>query len=129
MPRDGGHVTNRKHLRSDQGNSAVDTRTSVVESEQETAPASAANTSEGLTEPIGGSAMQQDTNVTRLRRQVVAVDYLEMCARKLNEAKQARLVAVRAARDHGLSYQTIGDALGLTEAGVRQIVYRAGGDA
>ena len=107
----------------------METRTSVVESEQQTALAGGGTPNEGLTEPLGGSAVQQDTNVTRLRRQVVAVDYLEMCARKLAEAKQARLVAVRAARDHGLSYQTIGDALGLTEAGVRQIVYRDGGTA
>ena len=39
--------------------------------------------------------MSDDTNVTKLRRQLVAVEYLEMCAEKLVQAKRARVAGTR----------------------------------
>lgn len=66
------------------------------------------------------------SNVTRLRRQLIAVEHLELCAQKLIEAKRGRVAGILAARDHGLSCQTIGDALGITESAVRAIISRAG---
>lgn len=103
----------------------IERRTNVVELDKETAPEGAVTPNGGLTEPARGSAMQHDTNVTRLRRQILAVNHLELCARKLEEAKRARVVAIRAGRDHGLSNQTIGDALGITETAVRGLLNRA----
>ncbi len=116
---------NRSYMRSDQVFLGNDNRTDGVDSDNETAPAEGALTpGEGLTEPRRGSAVFQDNNVDKLRRQLIAVEHLELCARKLEEAKRGRLAGIRAARDHGLSHQTIGDALGITEAAVRSLLYR-----
>lgn len=70
--------------------------------------------------------MTNDSNVAKLRRKLIAVEHLELCAQKLTEAKRGRVQGILAARAHGLSCQTIGDALGLTEAAVRSIIKRHG---
>lgn len=47
---------------------------------------------------------------------------LHRSVRLLEEAAQYRMTAVRFARDAGMTFQAIGDLLGLSEARVRQIL-------
>lgn len=53
--------------------------------------------------------------------------FLELAARDLADAKRTRAYYASLARKHGCSNAFIGEALGISEARVRQIV--AGGDA
>ncbi|WIB25843.1 hypothetical protein [Curtobacterium sp. MCSS17_015] len=55
-------------------------------------------------------------------RQQIAIDHLKLCRSQLTEAKRLRTMYVELARQYGLSNQAIGDALGITEAGVRRIL-------
>lgn len=48
--------------------------------------------------------------------------YLELAARDLESAKQARDHYIRLSRRYGLTHQDIGDALGITESRVRAIL-------
>jgi DNA-directed RNA polymerase specialized sigma24 family protein len=117
-------ANNRVYLRSDLGISLPLSRISEVESDTETAPAGALTPNEGLTEPLGGSAVSQDSNIAKLRRQILAVEHLELCRDKLDGAKRARIVGIAAAREHGLSHQTIAEALGISESAVRGLIER-----
>lgn len=116
---------NRIYMRRNQAFSPTNDRTFEVGLGQETTPADDCESSHGgLTEPDRGSAVEQDNNVTRLRRQLIAVEYLELSARKLIEAKRGRVQAIIAARAHGVANQTIADALGITESAVRGLLER-----
>ncbi|MDK8171728.1 hypothetical protein QP735_04215 [Curtobacterium citreum] len=55
-------------------------------------------------------------------RQQIALGHLKLCREQLEQAKRSRALYVDLARKYGLSNQSIGDALGITEAGVRRIV-------
>lgn len=55
-------------------------------------------------------------------RQQIALGHLKLCREQLDHAKQSRALYVDLARKYGLSNQSIGDALGITEAGVRRIM-------
>jgi DNA-directed RNA polymerase specialized sigma24 family protein len=50
---------------------------------------------------------------------------LPQIAQAHETTKAHRLQAIRAARNAGIPYRQIGEALGITEAGVRQILRRA----
>lgn len=55
-------------------------------------------------------------------RQQIALGHLRLCREELEQAKRSRALYVDLARKYGLSNQAIGDALGITEAGVRRIL-------
>lgn len=55
-------------------------------------------------------------------RQQIALSHLKLCRMELERAKQSRALYAALARQYGLSNQAIGDALGVTEAGVRRIL-------
>ena len=57
------------------------------------------------------------------KRQALA--FLVESRKTLERAKRGRLHFIQLARTHGLTYVEIGDALGITEAGVRAILSRA----
>ena len=70
-----------------------------------------------------GVDVTKRSNVDALRRQLIAVEYLELAAKDLAQAKLAQNRYVRLAKyEYRLSNQTIGDALGLSEARVRQML-------
>lgn len=56
----------------------------------------------------------------------LALFHLELAQARYDKAKAARLACVREARDAGLTFQQIADALGMTPAGVRHMLRRAG---
>jgi len=95
-----------------------------IDGEIETAFAGASTPNEGLTEPYGGSAMANNINADRLRRQLLAVEYLQLCAEQLEAAKRARVAGIIAAREHGLSWEVIGGSVGVSEAAVRSLIKR-----
>lgn len=47
-----------------------------------------------------------------------------MARQEHDQAKRSRLVSVEYAREAGLTFQEIGNLLGMTEAGVRMMLYR-----
>lgn len=55
-------------------------------------------------------------------RQQIALGHLKLCREELEQAKRSRGLYVDLARKYGLSNQAIGEALGITEAGVRRIM-------
>lgn len=55
-------------------------------------------------------------------RQQIALGHLKLCREQLEQAQRSRALYVDLARKYGLSNQSIGDALGITEAGVRRIL-------
>lgn len=55
-------------------------------------------------------------------RQQIALGHLKLCREELAQAKRSRALYVDLAKTYGLSNQAIGDALGITEAGVRRIL-------
>lgn len=57
----------------------------------------------------------------RTRQQEIALTYLELTRQQMDEARRNRALYVRLGRQYGLTNQAIGDALGITEARVRQI--------
>jgi len=89
-----------------------------------TAPVGASTPNGSLTEPYGGSAMTDNTNADRLRRQLLAVEYLELCSAQLEAAKRARVAGIIAAREHGLTWETIGASVGVTDTAVRRLIKR-----
>jgi DNA-directed RNA polymerase specialized sigma24 family protein len=56
-----------------------------------------------------------------------AIELLDVHRAAVEREKRTRLYLILAARDHGLTYEEIGDALGMTGAGVRLLVKRSGG--
>jgi hypothetical protein len=54
-------------------------------------------------------------------RQEIALIHLKLCREEMDRAKRNRTLYVDLARQYGLSNQAIGDALGMTEVGVRRI--------
>ena len=57
----------------------------------------------------------------------LAENYLRMARQEHDQAKRSRLVSVEYAREAGLTSRKIGDLLGMTEAGVRMMLYRNNG--
>lgn len=55
----------------------------------------------------------------------IAVEFLSRAADDLSRAKRTRLAYVKASKTHGLTNKQIGDALGISEARVRQMLSRA----
>ncbi len=58
-------------------------------------------------------------------KQEIAVAHLRLAKEQLERSKRLRLHYVRLARENGLTYGEIGDALGVTEAAVRKLIERA----
>jgi hypothetical protein len=56
-----------------------------------------------------------------------ALDLLAAHRDAIEREKRTRLYLITAARQYGVTNQEIGDALGMTEAGVRRAIERAGG--
>lgn len=54
-----------------------------------------------------------------------AQELLKLSQDDLDAARRLRLYYISLARGKGLTYEQIGEGLGLTEAGVRQIIYRS----
>lgn len=70
--------------------------------------------------------MTNGTAVDKLRRQLIAVEFLELAARDFDKARRTRKhYAVLAKDEYGLSNEAIGAALGISEAAVRQLIMRA----
>ena len=57
--------------------------------------------------------------------QTRCVEFLELCRDDSQTLAHTRLYFIQKAREYGLSNQRIGDALGITEAAVRNILKRA----
>ncbi|MBL0245584.1 MAG: hypothetical protein IPQ22_16925 [Rhodoferax sp.] len=55
----------------------------------------------------------------------IAADYLRRASEDLERAKRTRLYYVQAAKTHGMSNVKIGEALGVSEGRVRQMLARA----
>ena len=62
------------------------------------------------------------TSVSGDDKKSLALDFLSRAKGDLERAKRTRVTYARAAREHGVTNQQIGDALGVTEARVRQIL-------
>lgn len=56
-----------------------------------------------------------------------ALDLLDVHRAAVEREKRTRLYLILAAREHGLTYEEIGEALDMTGAGVRLFVKRSGG--
>lgn len=56
-----------------------------------------------------------------------AIELLNCHRDAIERERRTRLVLIMAARNHGLTYEEIGSALGMTDAGVRLLVKRSGG--
>jgi DNA-directed RNA polymerase sigma subunit (sigma70/sigma32) len=56
------------------------------------------------------------------RRQQIALDHLALCREEMDQARRSRQHYVTLARQYGLTHQAIGDALGVSEARIRQIL-------
>ncbi len=72
------------------------------------------------------------TNRTQVRseqRARIAVDYLKRATNDLETAARQRLAYMRIARRHGLTYQEIAEACGVSDTAVRRLLKRHGGDA
>ena len=95
-----------------------------IEGQDKTVPNQRLSADRDLTEPDRGSAMSNNTNADRLRRQLLAVEYLQLCAEQLEAAKRARVAGIIAAREHGLSWEVIGGSVGVSEAAVRSLIKR-----
>lgn len=87
-------------------------------------PESVRAQTEGLTAPE--MEVTAVTNHTLSRRQDIALQYLEIARRELEDAARNRIRYVILGREYGLSFKAIGDALGITESAVRGIVDRHG---
>ena len=59
------------------------------------------------------------------RKQAICIEYLKLAGRDLEKAKRQRTVYIQRARELGISNVAIGEALGITEARVRQIARAA----
>lgn len=55
------------------------------------------------------------------RKQAICLEYLKLAGRDLEKAKLQRTVYVKRAKELGITNVAIGEALGLTEARVRQL--------
>lgn len=55
----------------------------------------------------------------------IAADHLRRASEDLERAKRTRLYYVQAAKTHGMSNVKIGEALGVSEGRVRQMLARA----
>lgn len=55
-------------------------------------------------------------------RKILAVQYLERVKQDLERAKRTRTAYVKAAKEHGLTNQQIGEAVGVSEGRVRQLL-------
>lgn len=85
-------------------------------------PASAL-TDRGRDRLAEGVDVTKRSNVDGLRRQLIAVEFLELAARDVTQAKLTQDRYIRLAKhEYRLSNQTIGEALGVSEARVRQML-------
>lgn len=75
---------------------------------------------EGLVNTI--PEQSSDTTATR---KSIALDYLALTREHYEKARTLRIAYVRMARAYGLTYEQIGDALGVTGAAVRMMLNRA----
>lgn len=101
-----------------------------------TAPAGVQPPYEGLTEPLGGSAVTNRTQVRSDDRRLIALEYLQRVADDLSRATIQRIQYIANARRHGATWRDIATALDLTETGARTLYERnrdrvaeRGGDA
>lgn len=93
--------------------------------------ARSANSERPLDPPLDATESRPDVSVTAppddgLR--TAAIELLQCHRDAIERERRTRLVLIVAARDHGLTYEEIGDALGMTDAGVRLLVKRSGGN-
>ncbi len=72
-----------------------------------------------------GVAMSRVSTKPENSRKQIAVEYLSLSREHVERSKRLRLHYVRLARENGLTYGEIGDALGVTEAAVRKLIERA----
>lgn len=56
----------------------------------------------------------------------IAINFLHFAAKDYENAKSMRLYYAQAARRHGITNAQIGSIYGMTEAGVRMMINRAG---
>ena len=59
----------------------------------------------------------------------LAENYLRMARQEHDQAKRSRLVSVEYAREAGLTFQEIGNLLGVTEGAIRMMLRRNKGEA
>lgn len=58
-----------------------------------------------------------------------ALEMLDVIRKRQHEIRYHKLYYARIAREHGATYDEIGEALGVTGAGIRKMLYRAGDEA
>lgn len=58
-------------------------------------------------------------------KKILAIEFLELAKRDLERAKRTRTAYMKAAKEHGLTNQQIGEAVGVSEARVRQLLRAA----
>lgn len=58
-----------------------------------------------------------------------ALEMLDVIRKRQQEIRFHKLYYARIAREHGATFDEIGDALGVTGAGVRKMLHRAGDEA
>lgn len=92
-----------------------------------TTPQGAGNTRRGLTRPIDsnnwGAAVQSTDDIRH-----IAGDFLLRARDDYDRAKRTRIAYILAAHKHGMSNVDIGALLGVSEAAVRSMIKRHGGD-
>lgn len=69
---------------------------------------------------------EDDTSTTERQ---FALDMLDAIRKRQHEIRFHKLYYAQVARDHGATYEEIGEALGITGAGVRLMLKRAGDQA
>lgn len=70
--------------------------------------------------PVGTPPQQRNGQL-----QAAALELLTIHREHMAREKRVRLYLIRISRDYGLSHEAIGNALGMTEAGVRMSLHRA----
>ena len=67
-----------------------------------------------------------DTGKTE-RLRGIALGYLHLTREQMDTAKNQRLTYIRLGRQYGLTWEAMGEALGITETAVRLLVKRSAG--
>ena len=88
---------------------------------------------EGLAETLlGGPTVNNRSNLRTDSRKRIAAEYLGIASRDLARATVDRIRYIALAREYGLTYTEIGDALGVSEKAARSLLSRncdiAGGE-
>ena len=73
----------------------------------------------------GNSLSKIDAASEMDSRREIALQYLKLAQKDLDRAKNARIEYVKLARQYGVTYQLIGDALGVSDTAVRGLVARS----